>query len=198
MIPAMSGMNHSRPGSLRAAICGESGVITQASPGRATVAMLDYLVSHLHRRMALLAFLSISFVAAGCERNLPGTLPTLEARIGGHPLTVEVADSLATRTAGLKGRESLAPNHGMLFVFPRSQELAFYMKDTPLPLDIGFFDEQGFLIQHYSMHPDDGKNIYTSGEPAIYAVETNLGWYDEKGLGKYAKLELPQPVTALD
>ena len=140
----------------------------------------------------LILFLSSLF--AQCDRNLPGTLPTMEIRIGNQPLTVEVADDPDSRTAGLKGRESMAADHGMLFAFPAPQKVGFYMKDTPLPLDVAFFDEQGFLIEYFSMHPDDGKEIYTSPEPAIYAIETNRGWFREKEIQKYAQLELPEPV----
>lgn len=135
-----------------------------------------------------------AMLLAGCDRNLPGQLPTMEIRIGGQPLTVEIAADPDSRTAGLKGRESMPENHGMLFAFPASEKVGFYMKDTPLALDVAFFDEQGFLIDYFSMHPDDGKAIYVSPEPALYAIETNRGWFRRNGVQKYAQLELPEPV----
>ena len=145
-------------------------------------------------RYQTILVLLVTFSLFQCDRNLPGTLPTMEIRIGGEPLTVEVAADPDSRTAGLKGRETMAAEHGMLFAFPAPQKVGFYMKDTPLPLDVAFFDEQGFLIEYFSMHPDDGKAIYTSPEPAIYAIETNRGWFRERGISKYAQLELPEPV----
>ncbi|MCB1170485.1 MAG: DUF192 domain-containing protein [Leptospiraceae bacterium] len=151
------------------------------------------------RQLSLLLLLAGTLLLAGaCDRNLPGTLPTMQVMIGDVPLTVEVADTLDTRTAGLKGRDSMPEDHGMLFAFPAPQMLAFYMKDTPLPLDIGYFDQQGFLIEYFSMKPDDGKSIYTSSEPALYAVETNQGWFDRNGISKYAQLQMPEPVRAKD
>ena len=52
----------------------------------------------------------------------------MEIRIGGQPLTVEIAADPDSRTAGLKGRESMPENHGMLFAFPASEKVGFYMK----------------------------------------------------------------------
>ena len=118
----------------------------------------------------------------------------MNVQIGGVDLVVEVADDLDSRTAGLKGRDELAENRGMLFAFPEAQKVGFYMKDTVIPLDVGFFDEQGFLIEYFSMTPDDGKEIYTSPEPALYAIETNKGWYRNNNIRKYAQLSMPQPV----
>ncbi len=54
---------------------------------------------------------------------------------------VEVAANDETRKNGLMGRESLAHNAGMLFVWPRSFFVTMWMKDTPLSLDILFIED---------------------------------------------------------
>ncbi|MEQ8279124.1 MAG: DUF192 domain-containing protein [Deltaproteobacteria bacterium] len=50
----------------------------------------------------------------------------------------EVADTTRERQVGLMGRAHLEPDHGMLFVFPDEEPRAFWMKDTPISLDMIF------------------------------------------------------------
>ena len=51
---------------------------------------------------------------------------------------VEVADTPAKRELGLQYRKELAPDRGMIFLFPAPSLLSFWMKNTPLPLDMIF------------------------------------------------------------
>lgn len=66
------------------------------------------------------------------------TTPVRLARmaVGEHRFALEVADTPASRQRGLQGRTSLCPNCGMMFVFDAPGIYDFWMKDTPLPLDI--------------------------------------------------------------
>src|SRR5262249_40389829 len=58
----------------------------------------------------------------------------------GEPVrvSVEIADTPQKRSFGLMYRRDLPESHGMLFLFPREERLSFWMKNTPLPLDIIF------------------------------------------------------------
>jgi len=117
--------------------------------------------------------------------------------IGSSKLIVEIAATPETRERGLMYRGSLDPDHGMLFVFRKADVQTFWMKNTLIPLDIGFFDDQGFLILTHSMDVDDGKKRYSSMEPALYAVETSKGWFEKHHIRKYAELKLPYPIQGL-
>jgi uncharacterized membrane protein (UPF0127 family) len=62
---------------------------------------------------------------------------------GGRELTfqVEVADTPSKRELGLQYRRDLPPDRGMIFLFPTESEHSFWMKNTPLPLDMIFISK---------------------------------------------------------
>ena len=62
-------------------------------------------------------------------------------KIGNTALKVQVADTVKTRMQGLSGREQLAEDEGMLFVFPYSGKHGFWMKDMNFDLDIIWIKE---------------------------------------------------------
>lgn len=81
-------------------------------------------------------------------------------------------------------RTTLAEDHGMLFVFDRPQNLSFWMKNTKIPLDIIFFDEQGYFVSMKTMTPckKDPCNVYASDGLAQYALEVNTGFAKAHGI----------------
>ena len=75
--------------------------------------------------------------------------PRAELTAGFHRIEAEVVANPADRAQGLMNRRHLAPNQGMIFVFPASAVHCFWMKNTPLPLSIAFLDEKGVMtIEH--------------------------------------------------
>lgn len=109
-------------------------------------------------------------------------------------LLVEVADNPELSSQGLMFRTSLKDGEGMIFIFPRSQELGFWMKNTLIPLSIGYFDEKGILFQITDMEPaspmDQKPKTYSSIKPGKYALEVPKGWFVRKNIKLGAKLKL--------
>ncbi|MEL7462730.1 MAG: DUF192 domain-containing protein [Pseudomonadota bacterium] len=64
---------------------------------------------------------------------------------GDAVFSAEIADDEESRARGLMFRESMDADHGMLFVYPKADRVAFWMKNTPLPLDIIFLNRQGVV-----------------------------------------------------
>ena len=64
-----------------------------------------------------------------------------------HRFTVEVARSGAEQEIGLMNRHSLAPDHGMIFLYETPRAVAFWMKDTMIPLDLIFLGPGGRILR---------------------------------------------------
>lgn len=88
--------------------------------------------------------------------------------------TVEIADDGAERARGLMFRDQMAADHGMLFVFPTEQPLAFWMKNTVLPLDLVFIDGKGQVRAVLPGTPFSETPI-SPGVPVRYVLELNQG-----------------------
>ena len=119
---------------------------------------------------------------------------TIFISVNNHKLKVEVADTKTGRRTGLMYRKSLDENEGMLFVFPSSDYLSFWMKNTYIPLSIAYFNEDMRLIDIYKMRPRQVKEVYNSTEKVKYALEVNQGWFEKHGIKKYAVLKMQRPI----
>jgi uncharacterized membrane protein (UPF0127 family) len=108
-------------------------------------------------------------------------LPTAQLSIAGHKLVAEIASKAEERATGLMHRFSLQPDHGMLFVFERTEPLSFWMKNTYVPLSIAFIDEQGRIVNIDDMAPRT-EDTHWSSAPARYALEMRKGWFAERGI----------------
>ena len=75
-------------------------------------------------------------VGAQVNKDLPVVELTIKTNDKNVKLKAEVAADNNTRSTGLMNRFSLAPDRGMLFVFAQSEPLAFWMKNTFVPLSI--------------------------------------------------------------
>jgi uncharacterized protein len=97
-------------------------------------------------------------------------------------LIVEIADSPETRERGLMYRKELPRNQGMLFVFDDPQRVGFWMKDTFIPLDIAFVNEQGVISEIRSMRPQDLTSIQSKSDRILYSIEVNQGWFYQNNI----------------
>lgn len=110
-------------------------------------------------------------------------------------LSVEIAESMEARSHGLMLRKSLPENAGMLFVFEEDAKWGFWMKNTLIPLSIGFVDKTWRLIEILDMVvPDEPTNgpfkIYEPSMAYRYALEVNQGLFQRKGLTAGAQVRL--------
>ena len=131
------------------------------------------------------AWLSACLLAGGARlASLPLTaraaspepLASVRLRVGGHAVVAEVASTPAQRQTGLMQRRSLAPDHGMLFVFRHDQDVCMWMKDTYLPLSVAFIDAGGTIRNLADMQPLTLDTHCASGA-VRYALEMPLGWF---------------------
>ena len=128
-------------------------------------------------------------VVAGAR---PATVPfagLTEVRldVGGDCRRVVVADSVDERAVGLMRRSDLGPYGGMLFVFDGPTSSSFTMSDVPVPLDIGWYDAEGRLVDRTLMQPCPQRSpaecpVYQSKGAYRYALETLGGQLPEGAL----------------
>lgn len=90
---------------------------------------------------------------------------------------VAVADDPDERAQGLMGVEDLGELDGLLFTFEQESFTGFWMKDTPVPLDIAFFNDEGFLVDALTMEPceADPCRVYLASGTFAWALETPVG-----------------------
>jgi len=109
----------------------------------------------------------------------PSSPTTLQVEFGGVTLTVEVAKSAADQEKGLSDRDSMANDHGMLFVFESEANWGFWMKGMRFSLDIIWFDSQRnvvFIEQDLPPCTPQECPIYTPTANAMYVLEVNAGF----------------------
>ena len=106
----------------------------------------------------------------------------VETASGRHAVSVEVVRSDADRARGLMNRTKLDPEAGMLFVFEASDDHSFWMKNTFLPLDMIFVDEQGRVAGVLERVPPLTTEPRTIGRPSRYVLEVNGGWAAAHGV----------------
>jgi uncharacterized membrane protein (UPF0127 family) len=108
-------------------------------------------------------------------------LATTTLTIGTHKVTAEVAATPEQRQTGLMNRFSLKPDHGMLFVFERSEPLSFWMHNTFIALSIAFISADGTILNIEDMQPQTDDPHWSKGA-ALYTLEMKKGWFAERGI----------------
>jgi len=91
-----------------------------------------------------------------------------------HRFTVELAIDEQSQQHGLMGRTSLPDDRGMLFPFAYPQPVSFWMKDTPLPLDLLFIRPDGTIAAILEGKPNDLHPI-SAGEGISAVLEVARG-----------------------
>ncbi len=108
---------------------------------------------------------------------------------------VEIADTLAERNRGLMFRESLPSAGGMLFVYDQPQDVAFWMKNTLIPLDMIFADAAGRVQRvHANAVPGDLTAI-PGGASIQFVLEINGGMAKRLGITEGAEMRHPAIVS---
>ena len=99
-------------------------------------------------------------------------------------INVEIADDNQERMEGLMFIEHLIENNGMLFVFQNEEQQTFWMKNTLIPLDMIFIDENFKIVDiKYAVPCDkDPCRLYESSNPAKYVLEVNGNFTNRKNI----------------
>lgn len=163
-------------------------------------------LADMNFRCGLLAVLLLIGVA-GCQKQAPATppapgvstnladyppgwpptkaqdkLPVIPLFLSGKMVEAEVAMKPMELMTGMMFRKKMGENEGMLFVLPYPQRASFYMKNTPLPLQIAYVDVQGTILELHELKPFDEKPAPSAEENIQFVLEMNTGWFTRNQL----------------
>jgi uncharacterized membrane protein (UPF0127 family) len=144
--------------------------------------------------IALVLGIVISIIPAACRAQSKVTIQSLKGEVG---FQVEVAATPDKREFGLMYRRDLPTTHGMLFIFPAERVNSFWMKNTPLPLDMIFIsrDRRIVGIVHETVPFSlDGRSVSV---PSQYVLEINGGLSRRYGFktGDVVRFDNVKPET---
>ncbi len=104
---------------------------------------------------------------------------------------VEVADDEGERAQGLMFRDAMPAGAGMLFVYPKPGPVAFWMKNTRIPLDMVFADASGTVV-HVHANAEPGNETPIPGGSAVqFVLEINGGLAGALGIGPGTAMRHP-------
>ncbi|WP_157015343.1 DUF192 domain-containing protein [Mesorhizobium xinjiangense] len=149
----------------------------------------------------LFAILTLVIAATAClspslAQDAPMVLPVDPASLtadtveGRQTFAIEIADDPEERSRGLMFRTRMAENHGMLFIFEQTRPLGFWMKNTPLPLDLVFIGEDGRVVDVLRGEPFSTDPI-SPGQPARFVLELNAGIAQKTGIVTGVRIRHP-------
>ena len=116
---------------------------------------------------------------------------SIETAGGERRFSIEVADDDRERSAGLMFRAEMKDDHGMLFVFEHTRRLAFWMKNTPMPLDLVFIGGNGRIVGILKGEPYSVAPIAPEA-PARFVLELKAGTAQKAGIAPGDRVRHPR------
>ncbi|MFP4492785.1 MAG: DUF192 domain-containing protein [Puniceicoccaceae bacterium] len=125
-----------------------------------------------------------ALILSGCDlfRESAPEPASFVVPIANHRAELELALTIAERQEGLQKRLSLGENEGMAFLYEEPQRASFWMKNTEIPLDIGFFTGDGVLREIHRMLPNVEIATRSHRDDIVIAVEMNEHWFRKRGI----------------
>jgi uncharacterized protein len=144
------------------------------------------------RLTAAFAFVLVLAALAGvtAQGAEPDSLEIVTST-GRHAFQIEIANNDATRERGLMDRRYMAADHGMLFEFDREAPVAFWMKNTYIPLDMIFIAPSGAVTHIVANAEPLSERVSPSGGPCVAVLELNGGAAASIGLKVGDKVHHP-------
>lgn len=145
-------------------------------------------ISRLVFHCALLLFIACGqgkpTPASNSDRGYPLAILVIETTNAELRMEVEIAETPEARAQGLMGVEDLRATDGMVFLFDSSTDGGFWMKNTLIPLDIAFWNDEMTIVDILQMEPclEDPCQIYKPGASYVGAVEVEKNRLGEEGV----------------
>src|SRR5215467_5879266 len=145
------------------------------------------------RRFALIAAAVLAALILVAQPPHAATTGTLEiaSKTGVHSFTVEVVATDEERAKGLMFRRELPEGRGMLFDFRRERPVAFWMKNTYVPLDMIFIRADGRILRIAENTEPMSESLVPSGGPVLGVLEVIAGTAKKLGIEPGDRVSYP-------
>jgi uncharacterized membrane protein (UPF0127 family) len=117
---------------------------------------------------------------SACQAEPKVMITTKEGRT--VSFAVEIADTPSKREMGLQYRRDLAADRGMIFLFPAESQQSFWMKNTPLPLDMIFINRERKIAGIVEQTVPFSLDPRSVSAPSQYVLEINGGLSKRHGI----------------
>ncbi len=156
--------------------------------------------------MPRLCLLLALLVLGGCDRPAAPVAPPAEeagievrfpVRQGKVETRLRLAVTDLEKSRGLMGTARLPQDEGMAFLYEADTQARFWMKDTPLDLDIAFVSVEGVVLEVKTMRAGDTETTVSASDKVRFTVEMAAGWYAAVGVKPGDKVDLAGMRAAL-
>jgi uncharacterized protein len=107
---------------------------------------------------------------------------TIVSASGPHRFIVELAETPAQMEQGLMFRRTLAPDSGMLFDFKQPTMATMWMRNTLIPLDMLFVNQQGWIVNIAQRAVPESDATIAAAAPVRAVIELNGGTAERLGI----------------
>ena len=137
--------------------------------------------------MLRIVLIALTFAFSSCDQpNRPSANKVIqEAGIdtlfniqqGSKVTHLKIVGTDLEKSRGLMGVEKLPADTGMIFMYEADQVMRFWMKDTPLDLDIAFVQADGVIAEIKTMKAEDLTEVASQSSRIRFSIEMPAGWY---------------------
>jgi len=150
-------------------------------------------------------FLFLALALAACDSQHAASAPTAElgletrfpVRMGQVLGQLRIAATDLEKARGLMGVTKLTDEEGMAFMYDAETRMSFWMKDTPLDLDIAFISRDGTVLEVRTMTAGDTETTASTTDQVRFAIEMRAGWFGHFGVKPGEKINVDDMRAAL-
>lgn len=146
--------------------------------------------------IAIMIFFFVGRSIINAPQNInesPASQTGPTATINNQTFLLEIVNDDKGRQLGLSNRQSLPQDHGMLFLFERSDNYSFWMKDMHFPIDIIYINNDTVVHVFENVPPPKSKRnlpVYTPDSPSDKVLEINAGLSKKFDITKGTKVKI--------
>ena len=148
---------------------------------------------------------SLALALVACDNRQPSATPVAElgiearfpVRMGQVFAQLRLAATDLEKARGLMGVIKLPDEEGMAFMYDAETRMSFWMKDTPLDLDIAFVARDGTVLEVRTMTAGDTETTASGSDQVRFAIEMRAGWFGHFGVKPGDKVNVDDLRAAL-